>query len=117
MSLRTQIANSRRRAALHTLATNGLSLDIHDPISNTRVMLQGKISAVTERAENAEGGFMLDHDAQARWLRTDEDGALNPIPVVGALVMRTGEKRSFRIDEIIDHPNHPEWKIGLGKVS
>lgn len=111
MSVRDQI-NAAKEAGLG-VRKEALSVDcvVHDPATETDFAVEARVGGMTERGNSAEGGFEMEHDSQARWERDQ-----NPAPELGWLFRRKDGGRVYRIDEIVDHPNSLEWKIGLGPV-
>ena len=112
MSVRDQI-NAAKTAGLG-VRKEALSVDcvVHDPETETNYAVSARVGGMAERGVSAEGGFEMEHDSQARWEREG-----NPAPEIGWLFRRVEGGRVYRIDEIVDHPNSLEWKIGLGPVS
>jgi len=112
MTLAEQISAARDMGSKTRHLLSAVAVEMYEPKGETSQTFQATVSATSERGESSEGGFMMDHDSEARW-RKD----LGITPVLAHLFKISAGGRVMRIDEIIDHHGSHEWKVGLGKVS
>lgn len=77
---------------------------VYDGATNIQIALTASVSRKTLQ----EAGFQMFHDALGRVVKADLTFAL------GKKIVTRG--RSYRIDEIRDHPVNPEWVLGLKQL-
>lgn len=81
------------------------------PSADQFIEFEARVTSVSQRSNQAAGGFAQEHSAVARW---PKDGG--PTPREGMLFREADSETWLRVDEIQYGGEDPEYRVGLGPV-
>lgn len=71
--------------------------------------LQGCLAGIHDQQTFKDGGFLHSHTSICRIQRED----INFTPILGDLITLPGESSPLLVNEVVNHPINPEWRLGL----
>lgn len=106
MSQKARVEAMLAAGSAAMLAAMGEDIEVYDPRTGVSYEVTAHFEGLGEMAELGEGGFALEHAADAWWARTE-----TPEPEVGWLVKVSG--RVLRVRQVVDDPLDAEWEVRL----
>ena len=75
------------------------------------VSVTGCVSGITSKKQLEEGGFKFYHQCMIRVPRSSVAAF-----AVGDRITDARTGKAYRIQEVVDHPTNPEWKLGVDEL-